>query len=270
MEILRLENVSFKYPLCDECAVRDVSLSVRAGDFVTVCGATGSGKTTLLRLIKRELTPRGELHGQIYLDSRPLGEYSDAEAASAVGFVMQSPSHQLVTDRVWHELAFSLENLGVDKDTAARRIAEISAYFGIDRLLERSCDELSGGEAQLVALAKVLATSPRLLLLDEPTKGLDRQYRERLREILCALKAAGTAVLCVTHDTEFAAECADRCAMFFRGRVVSVAPTHEFFTENGIYTTAVARMTRRMSCASVTEEKLLTRLGAREFGRKRR
>jgi energy-coupling factor transport system ATP-binding protein len=115
--------------------------------------------------------------------------------------------------------------------------------YDLSHLLSQHPYDLSGGEAQLLALAKVLATKPRLLLLDEPTKGLDAEKKQILVGVLKELKAKGVTVLLVTHDVEFAAACADRCALFFRGAAVSVGEVREFFSENSFYTTAAARMT---------------------------
>jgi energy-coupling factor transport system ATP-binding protein len=140
--------------------------------------------------------------------------------------------------------------------------------FDLRPLFDRHPYDLSGGQQQLVALAKVLATRPRLLLLDEPTKGVDASARERLTEVLKALKQQGMTILVVTHDVEFAAACADRCAMFFRGQIVSEGAPRQFFHENSFYTTAVSRMTRGWYDCAVTLEDAaeLCRLNGREGG----
>ena len=123
--------------------------------------------------------------------------------------------------------------------------ADLAALpFPLEHLMERHPYDLSGGEQQLVALAKVLASKPKLLLLDEPTKGIDAHTRRAVLEILRKLKSSGTAVLIVTHDVEFAALCADRCALFFRGEIVSADVPARFFDENSFYTTAANRICR--------------------------
>ncbi len=523
MEILAVENLTFTYPKCEAPAVRDVTLALEKGEFAVLCGATGSGKSTLLRMLKRELTPLGERTGRILFCGQELSELADRESAAKIGFVMQQPEQQIVTDKVWHELAFGLENLGIPQSEIARRTAEMASYFGIgdwydrdvaelsggqkqlldpiaasdfiaalkrlnqdmsltmimaehrleevvpicDRLmvmesgqitangapeevitqlrgreellrgmpaaarlyaelgesgscpltvragrryieenyrndvrslpaedytvpeekaltlsgvwfrydrysrdiikglelgigageifcilggngsgktttlnaaagllkpykgtirvfgkklkeyrnrsLYREClallpqdvqttflhntvreelDEcgadvkalpydishlmdkhpydLSGGEQQLVALAKVLASKPRLLLLDEPTKGLDANAKADMTAILRSLKASGVTTVIVTHDVEFAAECADRCAMFFGGQVVSVGTPREFFSCSSFYTTAVSRMTRGFYEGAVTAAQaaeLCRRNGKKEAAR---
>ena len=147
MEVLKIENLSYTYPLGNVTALKDISFSVNKGEFVAVCGATGSGKSTLLRLLKGE--------------------------DISVGYVMQRPEQQIVTDKVWHELAFGLENMNLPRNVIARRVAEIAAYFGIEEWYDKKTSELSGGQKQILNLASVMAMNPKLLILDEPTAQLD-------------------------------------------------------------------------------------------------
>ena len=173
MEILAVEGLTFTYPKCDSPAVRDVSLTLEKGEFAVLCGATGSGKSTLLRMLKRELTPLGERTGRILFRGKELSELADRDSAAKIGFVMQQPEQQIVTDKVWHELAFGLENLGVPQGEIARRTAEMASYFGIGEWYDRDVSELSGGQKQLLNLAAVLVMQPDILILDEPTAQLD-------------------------------------------------------------------------------------------------
>ena len=169
MEILAVEDLTFTYPLCSSPALENVSFTVNEGEFIAVCGATGSGKSTLLRLLKPQLSPLGDLSGSVRYEGKDISESKAAD----IGFVMQSPEHQIVTDKVWHELAFGLENLGVPKQRIARRIAEMASYFGIEDRFDKSTAELSGGQKQLISLAGAMVTEPRMLILDEPTAQLD-------------------------------------------------------------------------------------------------
>ncbi len=173
MEILKIENLKFTYPLCDEPAVKGVTLSVKRGEFIGVCGATGCGKTTLLRLLKREISPVGEISGNVLIEGTPIGDLSDVRSACDIGFVMQNPEHQAVTDKVWHELAFGLENMNIPQSEIARRVAETAAYFGIEDWFDKNVCELSGGQKQLLNLASVTIMRPKILILDEPTSQLD-------------------------------------------------------------------------------------------------
>lgn len=173
MEALAARHLSVTFPECEKPVLSDVSFSILSGAFAVICGATGCGKTTLLRMCKRELTPLCTQSGDIFFESQPLAALDARTAAGQIGFVMQHPEQQIVTDRVWHELAFGLENLGTEPEIMRRRIAEIASYFGIEPLLDRDPATLSGGQKQLLNLASVMIMQPRLLLLDEPTAQLD-------------------------------------------------------------------------------------------------
>ncbi|MGM9626296.1 MAG: ABC transporter ATP-binding protein [Eubacteriales bacterium] len=173
MELLTVENLNFTYPLCDCPALSDISFSLQRGDFAVLCGATGSGKSTLLRMLKRELTPLGEKKGRILFRGTELGTLDPKISASAVGFVMQKPEQQIVTDKVWHELAFGLENLNTPQPVIARRAAEMASYFGMESWYDRAVSDLSGGQKQLLNLASVMVMNPEILILDEPTSQLD-------------------------------------------------------------------------------------------------
>lgn len=171
MALIEIKNLSFSYPGCSE-TIKNINLSVEQGDFVALFGPTGSGKTTLLRLLKPELSPLGETEGSILFGGKEIKELSQAES-SAIGFVQQSTEHQTVTDKVWHEIAFGMENLNYSQGLMSRRMAEVSAYFGIDGIFESKTSEISGGQKQLVALAEIAALDPEVIILDEPTSQLD-------------------------------------------------------------------------------------------------
>ena len=173
MELLKIENLTFTYPKMLSPAIKGLNLTVNEGEFVAVCGATGSGKSTLLRLLKRELSPRGEINGNIYYKGTEISDLDTKISASKIGFVMQNPEQQIVTDKVWHELSFGLENLGLDQKEIALRVCEMASYFGIEAWFEKSVSELSGGQKQLLNLASVMAMHPDVLILDEPTAQLD-------------------------------------------------------------------------------------------------
>lgn len=173
MEALAVRNLSVTFPECEKPVLTDVSFSLEQGDFAVICGATGCGKTTLLRMLKRELTPLCTQQGTVTFCGTPVAELDAMTAASQIGFVMQHPEQQIVTDKVWHELAFGLENMQTPPDIMQRRIAEIASYFGMESWLDRDPATLSGGQKQLLNLASVMIMQPKLLLLDEPTAQLD-------------------------------------------------------------------------------------------------
>ena len=173
MELLKIENLTFAYPNTLSPTIKGVNLTVNEGEFTVLCGATGSGKSTLLRLLKRELSPTGDISGSIYYKETNITELSSDISASKIGFVMQNPEHQIVTDKVWHELGFGLENMGLPQNEIALRVCEMASYFGIESWFEKSVSELSGGQKQLLNLASVMAMQPDILILDEPTAQLD-------------------------------------------------------------------------------------------------
>lgn len=221
MEILKVENLSFTYPLCSEPTVRSVSFSVEKGEFIVLCGATGSGKSTLLHTLKRELTPNGELTGKIIFEGAELSSLEPKRSAAEIGFVMQSPQHQIVTDKVWHELAFGLESLGLTQDEISRRVAETASAFGLGELYERETEELSGGQKQLLSLAAVLVMQPKLLILDEPTAQLDPiAASEFITTVKKLNQDYGITVIMSEHRLEEAVTVCDRLMVMEKGTII--------------------------------------------------
>ncbi len=173
-ELFRIENLSFSYPDQTERAVDELSLTIRQGDFWVFCGPSGCGKSTLLRQLKTVLAPHGRRTGEIFFEGVPLEQVEQRKQAGEIGFVLQSPEDQVVTDQVWHELAFGLESLGFDRAVVpGRRVAEMASFFGMEDWLYRDVAQLSGGQKQLLNLASVMVMQPKALILDEPTSQLD-------------------------------------------------------------------------------------------------
>ncbi|MDD4680721.1 MAG: ABC transporter ATP-binding protein, partial [Clostridia bacterium] len=138
MEHFKIENLTFSYPGTEKKALNDISLKIERGQYVTLCGKSGSGKTTLLRHFKTVLTPHGERNGNVYFEGKPLSEVSMRDQSAKIAYVMQNPDSQIVTDKVWHELAFGLESLGCDQRTMRLRVAEMASYFGIQNWFHRN------------------------------------------------------------------------------------------------------------------------------------
>ena len=202
METYAIKNLSFRYPETGIDVLKDITFSVNEGEFITVCGPSGCGKSTLLRHLKPDLSPHGVLSGEIFFEEKPISDLSHREQSSKIGFVMQSPENQIVTDKVWHELAFGLESLGYDNNTIRKRVAETASFFGIQNYFEKSVLELSGGQKQILNLASIMAMQPSVLILDEPTSGLDGANLHRIAGALRQLSDEGKAVLVITHDLE--------------------------------------------------------------------
>ena len=156
MEIASIQNLTFTYPEQSEPVLKDVSLSLRPGDFAVLAGPSGSGKSTLLRQLKTVLAPHGRRKGRILLKGTPIDEIPAAEQAARIGFVMQSPDSQIVTDKVWHELAFGLESMGVSNTEIRGRVAEMASFFGIQTWFHMETNRLSGGQKQLLNLASIM------------------------------------------------------------------------------------------------------------------
>ena len=238
MEILSCENVAFKYNESTDYAISDCTFSVKKGEKIMLCGASGSGKSTLLRLLKRELSPRGELSGDITLMGKDRSELSDRESAEKIGFVMQSPDSQTVCDKVSAELAFGLESFGVKSGEIQSRVGEMAAFFGIEPLYDRDISTLSGGQKQLVALCSVMVTDPDILLLDEPTAQLDPVAARELLGILDRLnKEMGVTIIIAEHDPEELFDSCDKILYLAKGKTEffsTPALTAKYFVENAL------------------------------------
>lgn len=238
MEILSCENVAFKYIESTDYAISDCTFSVKKGEKIMLCGASGSGKSTLLRLLKRELSPRGELSGNITIMGKDGSELSYRESAEKIGFVMQSPDSQTVCDKVSAELAFGLESFGVKSGEIQSRVGEMAAFFGIEPLYDRDISTLSGGQKQLVALCSVMATDPDILLLDEPTAQLDPVAARELLGILDRLnKEMGVTIIIAEHDPEELFDSCDKILYLAKGKTEffgTPALTAKYFVENAL------------------------------------
>lgn len=224
MESFKIENLNFTYPNRENKALSDIDLTVNQGEFVTLCGKSGCGKTTLLRLLKSSLAPFGNLSGKIYFNGRLLAEIDNTQQASQIGFVMQNPDNQIVTDKVWHELAFGLESLGLPTPEIKARVAEMASFFGIQTWFYKKVTELSGGQKQLLNLASVMVMQPSVLILDEPTSQLDPiSAQEFLKTLEKINRELGTTVILTEHRLEDAFPISDRVLVMDDGKIIADA-----------------------------------------------
>ena len=222
MELLQIKNLSFEYPNAKEKALNNISLSVDRGSFVVLCGKSGCGKTTLLKMIKKEICPFGEKSGEIFYDGKDIDSLDDRISASEIGFVGQNPDEQIVTDKVWHELAFPLENLGLNSNAIRLRVGEMASYFGIQNWYHSKTDELSGGQKQLLNLASVMATQPEILILDEPTAQLDPIAATDFISTLKKLnRDLGITIIIAEHRLEEIFPIADKIAVMDFGEILA-------------------------------------------------
>ena len=223
MAHFKIENLSFSYPTArGKESLHDVSLTIHKGEYVVLCGKSGSGKTTLLRHLKSVLAPHGKKNGEILFNGIPMQQVSQRDQSAKIGYVMQNPDDQIVTDKVWHELTFGLESLGVDQKTMRARVSEMACYFGIADWFRRDVANLSGGQKQLLNLASIMAMQPEVLILDEPTSQLDpiaaSDFLNTVRKINIEL---GTTVIITEHRLEDIFPYADRAIVMDSGKVIA-------------------------------------------------
>ena len=219
MALFAFEELTFRYPEAPRDALRDVSVAIEPGQFVLVCGQSGCGKTTLLRQFKSALAPHGHQSGRVLFDGVPFADVPEREQVARIGFVMQNPDAQIVTDKVWHELAFVLESLGCDERTMRLRVAEMASYFGIQHWFHKNVGELSGGQIQLLNLASGMAARPVVLVLDEPTAALDPATTAAIHRLLREMNDGGTTIFLTTHNMEEADRLCARVAFLNEGRI---------------------------------------------------
>lgn len=221
MESYRFQHVSFTYPKGTHRVLCDLNFTVSRGEFLLLCGPSGCGKSTLLRHLKTCLTPHGTMEGQVFFEGTVLGEVSQKDQAQKIGFVLQSPENQVVTDQVWHELAFGLESLGCDTPTIRRRVAEIAAFFGIEGWFHREISQLSGGQKQTLALAAIMAMQPSVLVLDEPTSQLDPIAASEFLALLGKInRELGTTIILTEHRLEEVFPFATRIIVLQEGQIL--------------------------------------------------
>jgi len=228
LNCIEVKNFSFQYPKESHAALYQVSMEVEEGSFVVLCGKSGCGKSTLLRQFKSVLASHGEKKGEILYGGQNLEDVDLRTQSAEIGYVLQNPDNQIVTDKVWHELAFGLESLGYDTPTIRLRVAEMASYFGIHSWFLKNVSELSGGQKQLLNLASVMAMHPKLLILDEPTSQLDpiaaSDFLETVRKIN---RDIGTTVILTEHRLEDVIPWADKVYVMDTGRMIADGTPNE-------------------------------------------
>ena len=217
-----IENLTFFYPGKSEPTLHELNFSIAEGQFVTLVGPSGCGKTTLLRRLKPSFAPYGQVSGDILFGDIPVSALDIKTESAKIGFVMQSPENQIVTDKVWHELAFGLESLGYDTPSIRLRVAEMASFFGIQEWFHKSVTELSGGQKQLLSLASIMAMQPSVLILDEPTSQLDPiAAADFLATIGKINRELGVTVIMTEHRLEEVFPLSDRVIVMDGGRVIA-------------------------------------------------
>ena len=256
MASFALEHLTFTYPGQTRPALDDLTLTIPEGAVTVLCGESGSGKSTLLRQLKTCLTPHGETGGTVRFGDALLKDIPFAEQARRIGFVLQHPDDQIVTDKVFHELAFGLESLGCDEKTMRLRVAEMASYFGIADWFERDVQTLSGGQKQMLNLASVVVMRPDVLILDEPTSQLDPIAASTFLHTLRKLnEELGLTILLSEQRLEEAVPLADHLIVLERGRLLAAGAPR---------TVAAAVRSRPIFSAMPTAARIAAALGAPE------
>jgi len=187
MALFQIQDLSFRYPNTSKNALKGISTHIKTGDFVVICGASGSGKTTLLRHLKKDLMPIGQRDGEVLYKDSAIVNMVPIQSVTEIGMVFQDPESQIVMDTVINELTFSMENIGLSKSVMKSRLAEVATYFGIEDILHKKIDHLSGGQKQIINLCSVLVLQPQVLIFDEPTAQLDPIARKEFIQMVYQL-----------------------------------------------------------------------------------
>jgi len=249
--LIRVENLYFQYKRSDRLALNGVNLEVKPGEFVGITGPTGAGKTTLINCLNGIIPhfTRGLMGGAVYIDGMSTASSTVAELSAHVGTVFQDPEGQIVSTRVDEEIAFGLENIGLERDLMHERITEALEMIGIGHLRHRTTAELSGGQKQRVAMAAALAMRPKILLLDEPTAELDPLgTRDVFASVTKLNREHGVTIVLVEHEMEYLAIHCDRLLIMCDGEIVcddrpsGVFGREELLAEVGVRMPQVARL----------------------------
>ncbi len=223
MELFSIKDLNFSYTNGrNGFALRDISFDIHSGEFITLCGKSGCGKTSLLKQLKTSLLPGGYRSGSVKFRGAELDKVPPEVQASDIGFVMQKAENQIVTDKVWHEMAFGLESLGYDTDEIRLRVSEMASFFGLQSWFYRDTCTLSGGQRQLLSLASVMVLEPKILILDEPTAQLDPISAGDFMQMLLKINLEfGTAILISAHNLEEVVPISDRMIVMEDGRIIA-------------------------------------------------
>ena len=237
-EVLRVENIEYRYPSGVQ-ALAGVSLSIRQGDFVALVGANGSGKTTLTKNLNGLLRPTA---GAVFLDGHDLAGRKLAELGQEIGFGFQNPDHQIFSSRVFDEVAFGPRNYGFSAAKVKERVKRALAAVNLSGAEDRDPFLMTKGERQRLAVASILAPEPRVLILDEPTTGLDFPEQAAVMEMLCELNRAGRTVIIVTHTLWLVARYARRAVLMTNGKILADGPTRRVLSQSDLLPRASLRM----------------------------
>lgn len=236
-KVFEMKKVSFRYPEAKDKALKDISFSLERGSITVLTGESGCGKTTLLKHMKINQLPFGEGSGELWFLGKNPETMDELTLAKKIGYVGQDPDAQLVTDKVWHELAFSLENIGEKPSVIRQRTGEMAEYFGMNSWFRKSVYELSGGQKQLLNLASVMVMNPELLVLDEPTSQMDPNSAKRFLQTLMQLhQDFGTTIMICEQRLEEVLPLANQVLLMHKGELLEATKPERIHLAINSYT----------------------------------
>lgn len=255
--VIEIKDAWFRYEKDLPDVVKGFDLKVGKGELFCLMGGNGTGKTTALSLISGLNTP---YRGEVKIKGQSISKIKNLYDG-LLGVLPQNPQSVFVKKTVYLDLMEILSDKKLTKAEKEEKVQSIAVLCRIEKLLESHPYDLSGGEQQRAALAKILLMEPEILLLDEPTKGMDAHFKEEFADILMELKENGITILMVSHDIEFCAEYSDRCALVFDGGITSMDTPREFFKGKNFYTTSANRMARTKLPDAVLAEDIILACG---------
>jgi energy-coupling factor transport system ATP-binding protein len=254
--IVQVKNVWFRYDQDGVDVLRGVDLEVQKGELLGIVGGNGTGKTTTLNVIAGLFEP---YRGKVKVFGHDLSKRKGQDiCGKGLSVLPQDPQTLFTANTVIEDLEIMLPRNTRKSKEGQQRLDYVAKITQITDLLNMHPYDVSGGEQQRVALAKVLLSDPTLLLMDEPTKGMDSFFKAKFAQILDNLRDTGLTVIMVSHDLEFCAKYASRCALFFDGGIVAQGLPREFFSGNSFYTTAANRMSRKIVDGAITVEDVVS------------
>jgi energy-coupling factor transport system ATP-binding protein len=234
-KIIEFKKVSYRYQFEEKFAIEDINLEIYEGEVLAIIGSNGAGKTTLIKHMNGLLKPT---IGDVYVEGLNTKNVTVAELSRKVGIVFQNADYQLFAQTVYDEIAFALKNFGFEEEEIKKRVDNVLEFFSLKQYVENSPLLLSGGEKKRVALASVLVYDPKVLILDEPTIGLDFVQKKNLKNLISNMKNRNKTIIIVTHDLDFVAEIAERVVVMKNGRILRIDSSREIFYDEDLLTNA--------------------------------
>ncbi|MCD9189249.1 MAG: energy-coupling factor transporter ATPase [Pyrinomonadaceae bacterium] len=265
--IISVRELKYVYDYKKVSGLNDINLDIYEGDFLAIMGPNGSGKTTLAKHFNALLTPAA---GQVLLKGKPIDSYTKKEIASQVGYVFQNPDNQIFAPTVVDEVSFSLRQLGFEENVIKPRVKEILQIVGLQEMEEEDPVRLTKGQRQRLAVASAMVTQPPVLVLDEPTKGLDYPHKVELMKLLMKLNNQGHTIIIITHSFWIVAEFASRIIVLNSGKKVLEGQTREIFSREGelekagLGTSPLVSLSNRLGLNGITVDKMVQELKSYE------